>query len=119
MKFAITVQGPDAESLVDTRFGRAHYFRVVDCENGQQTVVDNETGVSAVQGAGIGAARTLANLGVQAVLTGHVGPKAWTALQAAHIEVYEVSGETVDQAIKAFMARQLSLLTNPNVQGHW
>jgi predicted Fe-Mo cluster-binding NifX family protein len=119
MKFAVTAQGPDAESLVDPRFGRAHYFRVVDGENGQQTVVDNEAGANAVQGAGIGAARTLANLGVQAVVTGHVGPKAWTALEAAHIEVYVVSGETVEQAVKAFIARQLVQMTNPNVQGHW
>lgn len=119
MKFAVSTQGPDADSLVDPRFGRAHYFRVVDCENGQQTVVDNEAGINAVQGAGIGAVRTLANLGIQAVITGHVGPKAWTALQAAHIEVYGVSGETVDQAMKAFMAKQLTPLTHPNVQGHW
>lgn len=119
MKFAITAQGPDVESLVDPRFGRAHYFRVVDCENGQQVVVDNEGGANAVQGAGIGAARTLANLGVQAVVTGHVGPKAWTALEAAHIEVYVVSGDTVEQAMKAFIGRQLVQMTNPNVQGHW
>jgi len=119
MKFAVTAQGPDAGSLVDTRFGRAHYFRVVDGDTGQQTVVDNEAGTNAVQGAGIGAARTLANLGVQAVVTGHVGPKAWTALEAAHIEVYVVSGDTVEQAVKAFIARQLVQMTKPDVQGHW
>lgn len=119
MKFAVTAQGPGAESPVDPRFGRAHFFRVVDCENGQQTVVGNHAGINAVQGAGIEAVRTLADLGVQAVVTGHVGPKAWTALQAAHIEVYGVSGDTVEQAMKAFMAKELTLLTNPNVQGHW
>lgn len=119
MKFAITVQGPDADSLVDPRFGRSHYFRVVDCENGQQTIVDNETRMNAVQGAGIQAARTLADLNIQAVVTGHVGPKAWAALQAAHIEVYGVRGGTVEEAMRAFMARQLTPLAGANVEGHW
>ena len=119
MKFAVTAQGPEAESLVDTRFGRARFFRVVDCENGLQTVVDNDAGSNAVQGAGIQAARTLANLGVQAVVTGHVGPKAWAALQAAHVQVYGVNGGTVEQAMKAFMAHTLVTLTDANVQEHW
>lgn len=119
MKFAVTAQGPEAESLVDPRFGRSRYFRVVDCENGQQMVVDNESGRSAAQGAGIQAARTLADLQVQAVITGHVGPKAWAALQAARIQVYGVSEGTVEQAMKAFMARQLLPLSGADVQGHW
>ena len=90
MKLAITAQGPEPDSPVDLRFGRARYFRIVDTETGQQTAVDNAKGVKAVQGAGISAAQTLARLGVQAVLTGHVGPKAWSALQAANIHVYSV-----------------------------
>ncbi|HOW64900.1 MAG TPA: NifB/NifX family molybdenum-iron cluster-binding protein [Candidatus Paceibacterota bacterium] len=119
MKFAVTAQGPEVESSVDPRFGRARYFRVVDSETGQQTVVDNATTASALQGAGIQAAKTLANLGVSAVLTGHVGPKAWSALEAAKIEVYAASGISVDQAIKAFAAKQLTLMTASNAQAHW
>jgi predicted Fe-Mo cluster-binding NifX family protein len=119
MKIAVTAQGPDPGSLVDPRFGRAHFFRVVDCETGQQTVVDNQAGANAVQGAGIQAAQTLAKLGVEAVVTGHVGPKAWTTLQAARIQVYTVNGGTVEQAVEGVMARRLIPLTGANVQGHW
>ncbi len=119
MKLAITAQGPEPDSPVDLRFGRAPYFRIVDTETGQQTTVDNAKGVEAVQGAGISAAQTLTRLGVQAVLTGHVGPKAWSALQAAKIQVYVAGGGTAAQAAQAFMDRQLPELSQPDVRGHW
>ncbi len=119
MKIAITTQGTDASSPVDLRFGRARFFRVVDTETGQQTAVDNTGGVNAVQGAGTQAAQTLARLGVQAVLTGHVGPKALSALQAANIQIYSVSSGTVEQAVQDFMAGRLQALAHPDVQGHW
>ena len=92
MKLAITTQGPELNSAVDLRFGRAHFFRIVDTETGQQTTVDNTSGVNAVEGAGTQAAETLARLGVQAVLTRHVGPMAWSALKATKIQGYAVDG---------------------------
>jgi predicted Fe-Mo cluster-binding NifX family protein len=119
MKFAVTSQGPDLAAQVDPHFGRARFFWIVDSENGQQTVVNNEAGTSAAQGAGIQAVQTLAKFGVQAVVTGHVGPKAWTALQAANISVYAANGGTVEQAMKSFMAKQLQPMTSAIVQGHW
>ena len=119
MKFAVTSQGSDLSAQMDPRFGRARFFLMVDPATGQQTVVNNEAGVNAVQGAGIQAVQKLASLGVQAVVTGHVGPKAWTALQAANISVYAANEGTVEQAMKAFMAKQLQPLTSANVQGHW
>lgn len=119
IKFAVSSQGSEPASPVDLRFGRAPYFRVVDCDTGQQTVVDNASGVNAAQGAGLQAVQALANLDVQAVVTGHVGPKAWTALQAANIKVYSVHGGTVEQAMKAFMAEELSSIQGADVPGHW
>jgi predicted Fe-Mo cluster-binding NifX family protein len=118
MKLAISTQGPNSDSPVDLRFGRARYFRVVDAETGQQTAVDNAEGVNAAQGAGIQASQTLAQLGVQVVITGHVGPKARTALQASKIRVCSVTGGTAEQAAQAFMAGQLRELSLPDVQGH-
>jgi predicted Fe-Mo cluster-binding NifX family protein len=119
MKLAITTQGTEPDSPVDLRFGRTKYFRVVDNETGQQTTVDNADGANAVQGAGIQAAQTLARLGVQAVLTGHVGPKAWSALEAAHIKIYTVDGGTAEQALQAYLAGRLRVALQADVQGHW
>jgi predicted Fe-Mo cluster-binding NifX family protein len=119
MKLAISTQGPEQNSPVDLRFGRARYFLIVDTETGQQTAVDNASGVNAVQGAGTQAVQTLARLGVQAVLTGHVGPKAWSALQAANIQVCVVDGGTAEHAVQAFMAGQLRPMVQADVGGHW
>lgn len=119
MKLAITSQGTEPNGPIDPRFGRARFFQIVDTETGQHTIVDNTAGANAAQGAAIQAAQTLARLGVQTVLTGHVGPKALSALQAANIQVYSVSGGTVEQAVQAFLAGQLRALNQADVRGHW
>lgn len=119
MKLAITTQGSEPNSPVDLHFGRAPFFRLVDTETGQQTTVDNADAVNAVQGGGTQAAQTLARLGVQAILTSHVGPKAWSALRAANIQVFAVSGGTVEQAIQSFLAGHLQRLSQVEVGGHW
>lgn len=118
MKLAITAQGSESNSPVAPRFGRARFFCIVDTESGQQTAVDNAEGVNAVQGAGTQAAQTLARLGVETVLTGHVGPKAQSALQAAKIQVYAVDGGTVRQAVQSFLDGQLRALSQADVPGH-
>lgn len=118
MKIAISIQGPAPKDPVDPHFGRAPFFRVVDTETGQQTMVDNAAGVNATQGAGPRAVQVLCRLGVQAVLTGHVGPKAWTALQAGNVHVYAVEGGTVEQAVQAFMAGQLRAMVPADGGGH-
>ena len=83
MKIAITSQGPSLDSLVDPRFGRAKHFILADTEADAFTAHDNAQNLNAPQGAGIQAAQTVARLGAEAVLTGHVGPKAFAVLKAA------------------------------------
>ena len=118
MKLAITTQGAESNSPVDLRFGRAPYFQIIETETGQQTTMDNTEGMNAAQGAGTQAAQRLAGLGVQAVLTGHVGPKAQTALQAARIQVYCLAGGTAEEAVKDYVAGRLQPLLQADVQGH-
>jgi predicted Fe-Mo cluster-binding NifX family protein len=119
MKVAVTSQGPDSSSQVDPRFGRARYFIVVDTDSGEFTAHDNTKNVDAVQGAGIQAGRTVVDLGVAAVITGHVGPKAFATLQAGGIEVYPGASGTVNEAVEAFKAGQLQPAEKANVEGHW
>ena len=83
MKIVITSQGTSLESPVDPRFGRAKHFVLVDTNTGELSAHDNSQNLNAPQGAGIQAAQAVAQLGAEAVLTGHVGPKAFTTLQAA------------------------------------
>ncbi|MBN2131387.1 MAG: NifB/NifX family molybdenum-iron cluster-binding protein [Sedimentisphaerales bacterium] len=119
MKIAVTAQGNELESPVDPRFGRAKYFVVVDTETGEFTAVDNTQNLNAAQGAGIQAGRNVVELDVQAVLTGHVGPKAFATLLAGGVQVYPGATGTVAQAIEQFKSGALTPADVPDVQGHW
>jgi predicted Fe-Mo cluster-binding NifX family protein len=119
MKIAVTSQGRDLNSQVDPRFGRAKAFIVIDTETDEFSVHDNTQNLNAVQGAGIQAGRTVADLGVAAVLTGNVGPKAFATLQAADIKIYPGASGTVKQAVERFKAGQLQVADGANVEGHW
>jgi predicted Fe-Mo cluster-binding NifX family protein len=104
-KIAITSEGPSLADPVDARFGRAGGFVMVDLESMATTYVDNGSSQVLAQGAGIQAAENLVKAGAQALLTGHVGPKAWTALQATGVKVVQgVENMTVGEAVTKFKA---------------
>ena len=119
MKLAVTSQGPDIGSSVDPRFGRAKCFVVVESETGQFSAADNTQNLNAAQGAGIQAGRKVVELGAQAVITGHVGPKAFATLQAGGVKVYTGATGTVAEAIEQFKAGELKLSNGADVEGHW
>jgi len=119
MKIAVTAQGTDIEAVVDPRFGRTRYFIVVDTETQEVSVVDNQVNLNAAQGAGIQAGKKVVELGVQAVITGHVGPKAFATLQAGGIEVYNGASGTVAEAIEQYKTGKLQLAQSADVNGHW
>jgi predicted Fe-Mo cluster-binding NifX family protein len=119
MKIAVSAQGAGLDSPVDPRFGRARYFIVVDTETGGISAHDNTVNLNAIQGAGIQSAKNVADLGVRAVVTGNVGPKAFTALTAAGIEVYTGASGTVRYILDAFRAGKLSRADKANMEGHW
>lgn len=119
MKIVVTSQGPDLTSQVDPRFGRAKNFIVVDTDTEEFTVHDNTQNLNAAQGAGIQAGRTVSDLGVEAVVTGNVGPKAFSALQAAGIKIYLGASGTVKEAVEKFKAGELQDVGKANVEGHW
>jgi predicted Fe-Mo cluster-binding NifX family protein len=120
MKIAIASQGRDLDSQVDPRFGRAKFFVVVDTEQEGFSARDNSQNLGAAQGAGIQAGKNVVDLGVEALIAGHLGPKAWATLQAGDIKVFTGAvGCTVAQAISQFKAGQLKQLNDANVEGHW
>jgi predicted Fe-Mo cluster-binding NifX family protein len=119
MKVAVTSQGTDMKSQVDPRFGRAKFFIVIDIETGELSVVNNSQNLAAAQGAGIQAGKTVVGLNVDAVLTGHVGPKAFATLQAGGVAVYPGAAGTVAQAIEQFKAGTWVQAADADVDGHW
>ncbi len=120
MKVAVTASGPGPESEVDPRFGRARYILILDSESGDVLeVLDNETNMNAVGGAGVQAAQAVADRGVSWLITGNVGPRAFQGLQAAGIKVAAGAEGTVSQALDAFREGKLREADGANVEGHW
>ncbi len=119
MKIVITAEGPNMESPVDPRFGRAKYFLLVDSETGDFTAHDNARNLNAAQGAGIQAAQNVVQLGAEAVLTGNVGPKAFATLQAGEVAIYTGAAGTAREALDQWRANKLQAAGKANVQGHW
>jgi predicted Fe-Mo cluster-binding NifX family protein len=117
MKVAVTSEGPTLDYQVDPRFGRAGGFVIVDTETMETTYIDNGSSQVRAQGAGIQAAENVANAGAQVILTGYVGPKAFTALAAAKIKVgQDVDGMTVREAVEKFVRGDVPLADAPNAQ---
>lgn len=119
MRLVITAQGSTLDSPLDPRFGRARSFIVCDTETGASQALDVSANMNLAQGAGIQAAQMAADAGAEAVITGHVGPKAHTALTRGHITVYLCDLATVREALTAFMDGKLEPAREADREGHW
>ena len=119
MKIAFTTSGDSLDAPLDERFGRAPRFIVYDTEEGTFETIDNRRSVEAAQGAGIQAAQTIARAGVQALVTGHCGPKAFRVLSEAGVAVYNTGAATVSEALERFRAGALQPASSADVEGHW
>jgi len=119
MKILVTSKGKQTSDAVDSRFGRAKFFIMVDTDANATTVHDNSQNLNAAQGAGIQAAETVSRLGAEAVVTGNAGPKAFRALNAAGIKVYLCPDGTVADAVRRFKAGELKEVVTANVESHW
>ncbi len=119
MKVAVTAQGPEGTSPVDTRFGRAKWIVVVDTDTGDSQAYDNKVNLTLSQGSGIQTGQNVANSGADAVITGNLGPNAYKTLAAAEVRIFLASGETVEQVVAAFKGGELQEVQQANVEGHW
>ena len=119
MKIAVSSQGKEKNSPVDPRFGRAPWFVILDSDSGEVVdVLDNTAAQDAAHGAGINAATVVAEAGVGAVLTGRVGPKAFTVLDAAGIKVISDVTGTVSDALELFRSGGVRHDQGPTADGH-
>jgi predicted Fe-Mo cluster-binding NifX family protein len=119
MRVAITSQGKELSSELDPRFGRAKYFIVIDTDSGEFTAHDNSQNLNAAQGAGIQAGQNVIDLGVEAVITGNVGPKAFRTLQAGNVKIYIAATGPVANVIEQLKVGKLQEAKQANVEGHW
>lgn len=110
MNVAVSALGPSIDDMVDEHFGRARYLLFVSPEGELIEAVENSANRNAMQGAGIGSAELVSSRGAGAVLTGHLGPKAFSALSAAGVAGYAATGMTVRDAVAAFGTGALDAL---------
>ena len=99
-----------------SRFGRAAGFAIVDLENMNTSYIDNGQTQVMSQGDGIQAAQLVSGAGVECVLSGFVGPKAFQALTAVKIKVVQNldEGMTVRQAVEKFKQGAVQYAEGPN-----
>jgi predicted Fe-Mo cluster-binding NifX family protein len=119
MKVAVSAKGTDLDAAVDERFGRAQGFVLVDADSWAFEHVPNAQNLEAAQGAGIQAARLVADRGAEVVISGHVGPKAFRTLSAAGVKMVTGATGTVREAVEAFRAGRLVPARGADVEGHW
>jgi predicted Fe-Mo cluster-binding NifX family protein len=116
MKIAVSATADTLETVIDPRFGRCAYFVIVDVEGSKikgHEVIKNP-GAIATSGAGIQAAQTIANKGVEIVITGNIGPNAFGMLSTAGIKVVAgVVGIKVKDAIEKYLRGELEETSQP------
>ncbi|MBN1113841.1 MAG: NifB/NifX family molybdenum-iron cluster-binding protein [Oligoflexia bacterium] len=96
MIVCITSQNNSTDSEIDPRFGRAAYFIIYDTEAKKTNIIKNDN-MDGSSGVGIQSAQVMINNKVEYVITGNIGPKAGSALNAANIKVKEgATGKVID-----------------------
>lgn len=116
---AVSSEGPHLDDAVDPRYGRAGGFIIAtypaEGEEPEITYLDNGDAQLLPQGAGIATTEHLANAGVQVLLSGYVGPKAFEALQAAGIAVVQnMDGMSVGEALRRYRAGDCPVASQAN-----
>ena len=117
MKIAVSADSSDLNQAVNPVFGRCPGFIIIEAEGKEvknSSFIPNSA-MNAAGGAGIAAAQTVINSGVQAVISGNFGPNAFLVLEKAGIKAYHANGITVKSAIEALADGKLSSASQPNV----
>ncbi|MCK4736465.1 MAG: NifB/NifX family molybdenum-iron cluster-binding protein, partial [Methanophagales archaeon] len=117
MKMCVTSVGMDLNAQVDPRFGRCQYLVFVDSDTMEFEAMPNEA-IAAPGGAGIQAAQTVVNKGVDVLISGNVGPNAFQVLSAAGVKIATGAYGTVQEAVEMYKAGRLSEAGISTVAAH-
>jgi predicted Fe-Mo cluster-binding NifX family protein len=86
MKVAISATGDTLDAVVDSRFGRCDWFLLIDSESMECEAIKNEN-ADAPSGAGTSCAQLVLDKGVDAVISGRVGPNAHEVLKHGEVTI--------------------------------
>ncbi len=116
MKICISSTGNSVDSTMDPRFGRAAYFVITNTDSMESEIIPNSAANSG-GGAGITSGQLMVDKGVEAVITGNVGPNAMNVLKAAKIEIYRGESVSVQENVEKFKKGLLGKI-NTTVPSH-
>jgi predicted Fe-Mo cluster-binding NifX family protein len=119
MKTALPATERSLKANLDARFGRAPFFLIYDTATDQSDWVPNRQNMLARQGAGIQSAQTILDQGVEAVVSVHLGPKAFRVLEQAGVKLYQGTVKPLQKIIEEIKSDKLEPITGANVNGHW
>ena len=119
MRICITSLGPNLDSPIDPRFGRAQFFLLLNEKGDLEKTLSNPGG-QAMRGAGIAAAQEIASQGVNVLITGNIGPNAFGVLASSGIKIFLGSpGISAKEAFSMWQGNKLSQVQAPTVLGHF
>ncbi|MFO7800961.1 MAG: NifB/NifX family molybdenum-iron cluster-binding protein [Desulfovermiculus sp.] len=107
MKIAVSSKGQNLQDAFEPSFGRSPGFVVYDTQAQTSSYIDNSKNQNLPQGAGIQTAQTITASGVDAIISGQIGPKALEALSHAQVKLFASSASTVQEAIQAWERNEL------------
>ncbi len=117
MKICVTATAGDLNAQVDPRFGRCQYFVFVDSDTMTFEAMPNEA-IAAPGGAGIQAAQTVVNKGVDVLISGNIGPNAFQVLSTAGVKIATGAYGTVKEAVEMYKNGRLSETGVSTVAAH-
>ena len=117
MKICVTAGATGLDAPVDPRFGRCPFFVIVDIDSMDVSSVAI-TYAGGASGVGIQAAQINTRQGAKALITGNIGPNAMQTLASANIDVYQLQGVTVMDAVDKFKRGELTKISGPTRPAH-
>ncbi|MFO7983330.1 MAG: NifB/NifX family molybdenum-iron cluster-binding protein [Desulfuromonadales bacterium] len=117
MKIAFSSRGPGPEYEIDESFGRAYYLLVYDEATDSWAVFENSINRLAQEKAGIKTASLMIESGVEVVLTGEIGPRAFRHLHQSGIKVYQAASGSVASMLERWREKSLPLTMAANSPG--
>jgi len=110
MKVAISSTTKNIDGKIDETFGRCLYFIITEIKDEKIAdkfeVIKNES-IDQASGAGISAAKLVAEKKVSVVITGNMGPRALDVLNQFNILVYAGSG-IIKEVLQDFIDKKLN-----------
>jgi len=117
MKIGLSSNGNSLSDPFAPNFGRCSYFIVYDSSTKNIATAYSNTAQNAAGGAGIQAAQSMLNNGVETVIAPQMGPNAWKVFQSANIKVFTGIMGSIQENIDAYLAGKLNEMSSAQEVG--